>query len=164
MFLIREIKKEDINKICEIMLAFPDFYPEFYVNSTKRGGIKWLLRYAVKSNDKYDVKSYVIEEDGQIVGHIAYLKDICCFQGGIYDIRALAVDANKTGNDYGKILLRHIKNELKKIKARMLFLQTSKDSYKFYLRQGYVLEHIIKNYWGKGSDRYILKLQILDVG
>ena len=160
MFLIREIKKEDINKICKMMLAFPDSYAEYYVNSTKRGGIKWLLRYAVKSRDKYDVKSYVMEDNKQIIGHIAYMKDVRCFlpcsEEGVYEMQALAIYTGKTGKGYGKILLNHVENELKKIDARMLWLQAGKQSCKFYLNQGYYLVGVFKNYWGKNLDRYLL--------
>jgi len=154
--LLRPTTKKDVSKICKLMLPFPDLYAEYYVNSKKRGGIKWLLKYALKAGDEYDAKSYVAELDGKIVGHIAYYKDIHCFQGGVYGIRALVVDKNKRGKGYSKILIRHIENELKKIDARIAWMQTDKKSHKYYLSQKYFLVCIFKNFWGKGLDRYVL--------
>ena len=156
MFLIRDTRREDIDKICKIMCFFPDSYHENYVNSIKRGGVKWLLRYAIESKDKYDIKLYVMEKNKQIIGHIAYYKDVRCFQGGVYEMQALAIDSDKTNRGNGKALLKHVENELKKINARILWLQTNKYFYEFYLNQGYYLVGIFKNYWGKYSDRYLL--------
>lgn len=160
MYSIKPTKEKDINKVCKLMLPFPKSYPKHYVNSTKRGGIKWLLQYATKSKDKYDVKSYILELNKQIIGHVIYYKDVRCFEGGVYELRALVINSSYANKEYGKLLLNHIEKELKKINARMLWLQTDKSKYKFYLKQKYSLVGIYKNYWGKDKDRYVFSKNI----
>ena len=152
---IRKLRKKDIKAIAGIMLEFPGAYPTDYINSKKRGSIRWLLEYALRGKDKFDVGSFVLEANGRVVGHIAYFKDDRAFAGGVYEMRALIVDKEYQGKGCGKKLIKYLEGELKKIKARIIWMQTEEEA-SFYEKLGYKMIAIYKNYWGKGRDRYIL--------
>lgn len=123
----------------------------------KRGGIQWLLNYALSSKDIFDVRNFVLEVDNKIIGHIAYIKDVRCFEGGIYELCALVVDKSHQGKDYGKQLIRHTETELKKINARIAWMQTGeKNKIDYYKKLGYKLIAEWKNYWGINKHRYVM--------
>lgn len=138
------------------MQDFPDSYPDYYVNSTKRGGIKWLLQYALSSKDILDVGSFVAELDGKIIGHIAYYKDVRCFEGGVYELRALIVDKNYQQKGYGGDLIAFAEKNLKEIRARIIWLQTEKEGTPYYEKLGYSLIAVYKDFWGKNRNRYVM--------
>lgn len=61
---------------------------------------------------------------------------------------------------YGRTLLRKVINELKYIGARKLFVDTSSDpnyikAVNFYLKNGFKLEAVLRDYYGKGEDQII---------
>jgi GNAT superfamily N-acetyltransferase len=156
-FQIRDLQKEDISTIIKIMFEFPATYPEDYVNSNKRGSIRWLLNYLLHPEDIYDGGSFVLEVDNKIVGHAAYLKDTRCFEGGVYELRALVVDKKYQNRGYSEKLIKHLESELKKISGRSVWLQTGrKDITSYYKSMGYKSIGKYPNYWGPAKHRYIL--------
>lgn len=153
---IRKAQSKDIQNILKLMLNFSGAYPAEYVNSKKRGSIRWLLENIIKAKDKIDSASFVFEEAGEVIGHIAYYKDDRCFEGGVYELRALIVNKKYQHKGCGTLLTKFIEQELKMIKARLIWLQTNKNETKFYQTLGYKVIAVYKNYWGKGRDRYVL--------
>ncbi len=156
MLKIRKLQKKDIKSIVGMMFEFPLAYPSNYINSKKRGSIRWFLAYALRSKDKFDIGSFVLEMDHKVIGHIAYFKDDRVFSGGVYEMRALIVDKKYQGKGYGKKLIEYLEEELKKIKARIIWLQTEKEEADYYKKLGYKLIAVYKNYWGIGKDRFVL--------
>lgn len=156
MIKIRKLRGKDIVAIMKIMGDFPDSYPPYYVNSLKRGGIKWLLCYILRVKDIFDAAGFVLEDSGKIIGHIAYWKDVRCFEGGVYELRALVVGKNYQGKGYGEKLIKHAEKELQKIKTRMIWLQAEKKELAYYRKLGYKKIAIYKNYWGKNRHRFIM--------
>lgn len=161
MLKIRKLQKKDIKSVIGIMLEFPLAYPSNYINSKKRGSIRWLLEYALRSKDKFDIGSFVLEIDNKVVGHIAYFKDDRAFSGGVYEMRALIVDKKHQGKGCGKKLIESLEEELKKIKTRIIWLQTEKEEVSFYKKVDYKLIAVYKNYWGKGRDRYVFSRDLI---
>ncbi len=159
-FKIRNLQKEDIEVITKMMLKFPGSYPANYVNSGKRGGILWLLEYVLSPQDKYDARSFILEEDDQIVGHIAYMSDVRSFECDVYELRALVVDKERQGKDYGKQLFKHAETELQKIKARIIWFQTGKEEVPYYEKLGYEFLFEWKDYFGAGQHRYIMERKL----
>lgn len=157
---IRNLQKEDIPVIIKIMLQFPVTYPKAYVNSDKRGSILWLLKYVLSPEDIYDGGSFVLEVDNQIVGHVAYFRDTRCFEGGVYELRALVVDKKYQNKGYSEQLIKHVENELKKIGGRSVWLQTGrKEMVPYYKSMGYKLIGKYPNYWGTGKHRNTMYLE-----
>src|SRR3989344_256588 len=99
MQIIRNLREGDVEAVLRIMSDFPDAYGASYRDSEKRGGIRWLFHYALSQNDPLDARCFVLELDGKVVGHLAYLKDVRCFEGGVYELRALAVDKDHQKRD-----------------------------------------------------------------
>ena len=159
MVKIRKLQKKDIKAITQMMLEFSDSYPKDYVNSKNRGSIKWLLQYALVSKDKFDVGSFVLELNGKVIGHIAYYKDERSFEGLVYELRALVIDKNYQNKGFGTKLIKYLEKELKKLKARIIWLQTGKKSV-YYKKLGYKLVAIYRNYWAKNKDRYVMARQL----
>jgi ribosomal protein S18 acetylase RimI-like enzyme len=68
-------------------------------------------------------------------------------------------------NKYGKTLLRKVINELKGIGAKKLFVDTSSDpnyikAVDFYLKNGFKLEAVLRDYYGKGEDQLIFGIEL----
>lgn len=160
--IIRDLRKDDRNAIAAMMRDFPDAYPQYYVDSLELGGIRWLFQYALASKDPAEVKSFVLEVAGIRAGHIAYLRDSRSFKGQVYEIRALVIDKQYQGEDFGKILIRYTLSELKNIGARLVWLQTGKKSVSYYKKLGFSLIARYKHYWGEGKTRYVMGKYLTD--
>jgi ribosomal protein S18 acetylase RimI-like enzyme len=151
---IRRLKEDDIDYVMEIMAKFPESYPREYLSSNKRGSIKWLLNYLLSPEDDYDGGSYVLVSWGSIIGHIAYIKDVRCFEGGVYELSAFVVDKDYQGKSFGKKMIEFAENMIRKLGGRIIWLQTeSKMGY--FEKLGYKEIAVFPNYWGKGRDRHI---------
>lgn len=154
--IIRDLRRGDIKHILKIMAQFPDAYPPLYRNAKTRGGIVWLLNYALSCHDPIDARSFVLEVDDQIAGHIAYLRDVRCFEGGVYELRAMVLDRQYYRMGYGEDLVEYLLEELKKIKTRLVWLQTGKYSMSFWHKCGFKQIARYPNYWPKFRSRHIL--------
>lgn len=161
MLKIRKLQQKDIKTILGIMKEFPESYPSYYVNSLKRGGVKWLLNYAFRVKDIFDAQSFVLETGGKAIGHINYYKDVRSFEGMVYELKALIIDKKYQGKGYGAKLMKFAERKLRKIKARIIWLQTNKKEAAFYKALGYKPVEVYRNYWGKNRHRYVL-LKYLD--
>ena len=159
--IIRSLTIKDVEKVLDILDKFPEAFSVKYVFSKKRGGIKWLLKYVLSADDIYDVGSFVLEIGGKVIGHIAYLKDVGCFEGGVYELKALAVCKDKQQQSYGERLIRHAENALMKIGGRIIKLQTGDAALiKYYENLGYKVIGEIKNYWKEGANCFIMSREL----
>ncbi|NBL65826.1 GNAT family N-acetyltransferase [Flavobacterium sp. NST-5] len=60
----------------------------------------------------------------------------------------------------GKLLLQHRLKEIAKFdKVEKVVVRTSQLVYRYYEKQGFVLQNIIKDYWDLGFDLYEMELQ-----
>ncbi len=64
------------------------------------------------------------------------------------------------GQGIGKSLLKYRLNEITKFdKVEKVVVRTSQLVYKFYEKQGFILQKITKDYWDLGFDLYEMELQ-----
>jgi ribosomal protein S18 acetylase RimI-like enzyme len=66
---------------------------------------------------------------------------------------------------FGKHLFHFIEKELKKLNVKKLFVDTSSDEFyktalRWYIKFGFKLEAIIKNYYGQNEDQLILSIDL----
>ncbi len=101
----------------------------------------------------YEIEDYfVIEFDNQLIGaggiNFANNRTI----GKIsWDI----IHPNQQKKGFGKQLLTHRIEHLKKIDSvELISVRTSQHTYKFYEKNGFKLNNIIKDYWAEGFDLY----------
>ena len=64
------------------------------------------------------------------------------------------------GKSLGSQLLKHRIGKLKSIDSiQKIIVRTSQLAYKFYEKQGFVLNEIKKDYWAKGFDMYSMEYE-----
>ena len=106
---------------------------------------------------------YVLEIDQNnekvIVGTIGYSIDK--YESEQYWLGWFYVHQEHQNHNYGKKLLNHIVGQMRRMNVKKLFVNTS--SYRtyipaliFYLKNGFKMESVIKNYYGGDEDQLIL--------
>ena len=74
------------------------------------------------------------------------------------------IDPNFHGKGIGKILMQHRFNHLSEnSNIDFIVVRTTQLVYKFYVKMGFTLERIKKDYWAKGFDLYEMKMQIKSI-
>lgn len=152
---IRSAKKEDISNILKVI-------------GSDRFGNKWdkpLAKryYKSKFNNTCNCfegdKVFVGMVKKKIVAVIGYCPDRLETKRS-YWLGWFYVHKDYRDNKYGQTLLRKVINELKDIGARKLFVDTSSDpnyikAVDFYLKNGFKLEAVLRDYYGEGEDQII---------
>ncbi len=108
-------------------------------------------------------KVYVIEKDGAIIGVIGYSIDK--YETKNYWLGWFYIHSEYCKKGHGKELFHFIKEKLKNMNVKKLFVDTSSDElYKTallsYIKFGFKLEAIIKGYYGKKEDQLILSIDL----
>ncbi len=104
-------------------------------------------------------KVYVGLEGEKVVGVTGYFIDR--YETKSYWLGWFYIDKSHVNRGYGKQLFRFIKNTLKNIGVTKLFVNTSSDYFyktalNFYLDHGFRIEAVIRDYYWKGEDQFIL--------
>ena len=79
-----------------------------------------------------------------------------------YDLYWIAVDPNIHGKGTGSRLVKHMEDDLKQTGGKIILIETSgKPEYenerKFYLKNGYEVQTIIKDFYRSGDDLYVYR-------
>jgi ribosomal protein S18 acetylase RimI-like enzyme len=103
---------------------------------------------------------YVSETDGSTTGYICYGKRP--LTEGTYDLYWIAVDPNIHGKGLGSRLVKHMEEDLMKSGAKLILIETSgKPEYenerRFYTKNGYEVQTIIKDFYRTADDLYIYR-------
>ncbi|UKJ09366.1 GNAT family N-acetyltransferase [Solitalea lacus] len=70
------------------------------------------------------------------------------------------IDPDFQGRGVGQKLLNYRIELLKSIKdIERIKVRTSQLAYKFYQKNGFVLQTVVKNYWAKGFDLYDMQYE-----
>lgn len=114
--------------------------------------------------DQTDYIIFVAEIENQAAGYVCYGPAPAA--EGTYDMYWIAVNPDMHNRKIGKTLLTHIENEIKNKNGRMIIIETSSlEKYhptrQFYLRNGYVLEASLKDFYRPGDDRQIYVKRLL---
>jgi len=150
---IRDARVEDKDKILQLIESHP---------------CKWDKGIAKRYYDDYfsdnsvflkGDKVYVLVSDRRIIGVIGYSLDR--YETKNYWLDWYYIDKKYEGQGYGRKLLHHVTRELKRKGVKRLFVDTSSDRFysnalRMYLGNGFKIEAIIRDYYGKGEDQIIL--------
>lgn len=143
-FKIREFKSKDKQALIEILkLNTPKYFAESEIDD--------FVLYLGNAIEKY----FVVESQGEIIGAGGINFNHYNKEGRIsWDF----IHPEFQGRGVGKKLLNHRIELLKSMKnIEKITVRTSQSAYKFYEKNGFQLQNIIKDYWAKGFDLYRLK-------
>ncbi len=158
-YKIRLLQKRDISGLLKIMEEFSDAYSSIYLNSLKRGSIRWLFNYFLNCKDRKEVTCYVLLHNRKVIGHCGYLRDVRAFEGGVYELRALVIAKEYQGEKLSELLRNHIEEKIKKLSGRIIWLQTSStnkvEKNKYFKKLGYKLIVAYEDYWGDKRNRLV---------
>jgi len=79
---------------------------------------------------------------------------------GTFDVYWIGVDSRSQGRGYGRALLEHVEERVRKLKGRQIIIETSgrplyESTRGFYLKTGYLEVARIPEFYGPGDDRVI---------
>lgn len=150
---IRPVIAADRQRIHEILVAVNIF------NEEEVRCAEELVELSIGEPEKGEYISYVAEDPaGAIHGYVCYgptpLTD------GVFDLYWIAIDPTRQGQGCGQILLRFVENEVRRMRGRMLLIETSsKESYastmRFYERSGYDEISRIKDFYRIEDDKVV---------
>jgi len=145
--MIRSYKSEDKTKLIDLLkLNIPRYFDEAEEND--------FIEYLANHAKNY----YVIEENRQIIGSggINYFAELS--QARIsWDI----IHPDFHGKGIGtKLILFRINQIKKNPEINLISVRTTQLVYKFYQKNGFVLEKVVKDYWAKGFDLYKMTLKL----
>lgn len=112
-----------------------------------------------KHPERDDYATAVLEEpEGVVQGYVTF--GATPLTEGVYDLYWIAVDPKQQGQGFGQVLLRHVENEVRRQRGRMLLIETSsKTSYastiRFYERAGYTEISRIKDFYRIADDKLV---------
>lgn len=145
-FKIREFKPKDKQVLIEILkLNTPKYFAESEVDD--------FALYLDNAIEKY----FVVETQGKIIGAGGINFNYYNKEGRIsWDF----IHPEFQGRGVGKKLLNHRIELLKSMgNIKKITVRTSQSAYKFYEKNGFQLQNIIKDYWAIGFDLYRLKYE-----
>lgn len=125
---------------------------------------KEVLDEAIKGGAKGHYQSFSLLEDGFPVGWICYGPTPCTI--GTYDVYWIGVAPNRQGKGYGRALLQFAEKRLKRLKARLIVIETSgRSTYDstrgFYLGTGYREAARVTDFYAPGDPRVIYTKQLV---
>jgi ribosomal protein S18 acetylase RimI-like enzyme len=114
--------------------------------------------HAGRSGD--DHVAIVDERDGQVVGYAYYAPDIMTDRSWYLYWIAVAKDVQARG--IGGALLRHAEADVRSRNGRLLFIETSSLPHseltrKFYLKHGYAITGVLRDFYSDGDDMVIFR-------
>jgi ribosomal protein S18 acetylase RimI-like enzyme len=157
---IRPAERRDLKRIEEIMVANTLFSPE-----EVRCSIELVEIFLDESDpERNDYLTHVVEgPDGEVQGYVCF--GATPLTDGVYDLYWIAVDPSTQGQGFGQVLLRFVEDELRRLRGRMLLIETSsKASYasttRFYERSGYTEVSRIKDFYRAEDDKIVYCKQL----
>lgn len=153
----QKTQSKDIRMIIGLMKQYPDDYSQKYLNSTERGSMRNILNYAAKAEPS-EAGSFIAKLEDQVIGHIAYMRDVRNFEGRIFEMIGLVIGKRFSHLGLGTALVLDLLHHLERNQmAQSVWAQTeNKSNIAFY--ESFEFKHIatFPNYWGLGRDRYIV--------
>jgi ribosomal protein S18 acetylase RimI-like enzyme len=152
--MIRKLKKTDRIKLRRILIETNHFNKEEVKVAME------LIDVYLNNRKQKDYIIYVYETDDskETGGYICYGRRP--LTDATYDLYWIAVDPNIHGKGIGSTLVKFMEEDLKKMKGNLILIETSgKEHYsgerKFYEKNGYTVQTIIKDFYRKGDDLYV---------
>lgn len=120
--------------------------------------VDFSLRPSVKSEYTVQVIAGDASEGGLILGYVCYGPTPRA--EGVFDLYWIAVDPARQGQGLGRLLLRFVEQEVRKLNGRMLLIETSsrrsnEPTIRFYRNSGYEEISRIKDFYRVRDDKVI---------
>ncbi len=154
--MIRKLKRTDRSKLRKILVDTNHFNKE---------EIKVALELIDTYLDHRRQKDYIIyvyetDDSRKTAGYICYGRRP--LTEATYDLYWIAVDPNIHGKGIGSILVKYMEEDLRKMNGKLVLIETSgKEHYegerKFYEKNGYDVQTIIKDFYKPGDDLYVFR-------
>lgn len=150
--MIRRIREGDINDIALILRKI-----DTLSDKEKRCAIEDIRCYLAEDEpEKCCFYTYV--DGGKALGFASYSR--APIADRVFELEWLCVEPENQGRGVGSALLSHVEEELKKLGARLLYLETSSiDDYSeirlFYERRGFLSAGFIPHFWKVGDGKFI---------
>lgn len=150
--MIRRLKEEDVGEIAAFLRKIATLSEK-----EKRYAIADIQCYLSENEpDKYCFYSCI--EGGKAVGFAAY--SWVPTADRVFELDWLCVKLEYQGRGVGSALLNHVEEELKKVGARILYLETSStveysEIRRFYDKRGFFNVGLIPNFWKVGDGKVI---------
>jgi ribosomal protein S18 acetylase RimI-like enzyme len=154
---IRPAEARDRARIHEILVATARFTEE---------EVGWAMDLVDQSLDaplKSEYSVHVVEEPDSGPGRM--IQGFVCYgptpkTEGVYDLYWIAVDPRHQGHGFGQLLLRFVENDVRRLRGRMLLIETrSRAAYeptiRFYQRSGYSEISRIKDFYRIEDDKIV---------
>lgn len=154
---IRPAETKDRGRIHEILVATARFSNE------EVGWAMDLVDQGVETGERGEYLVSVVEEPDS--GPRRAVQGFVCYgptpkTEGVYDLYWIAVDPKRQGQGLGQVLLKFVENEVRRMRGRMLLIETrSRASYaptiRFYQRSGYAEVTRIKDFYRIEDDKIV---------
>ena len=157
MITIRPMRPADRQPIAEIIKATDVFSDDEFDVAME------LIDIYLGGKAQSDYILHVAEKDGVVVGYVCYGPTDCT--EGTFDLYWIAVSPSCQGSGIGKQLMAFTEREVASKGGRIVIIETSsqlkyKPTQDFYLRNGYVVEARVKDFYRNGDDRLIYTKRI----
>jgi len=155
-FMIRKLIHDDREQIQSILIDTHHFNDDEIKVAIE------LIDVYLNEAKQTDYIIYVIENDErkQAAGYICYGKRP--LTDWTYDLYWIAVDPNIHGKGLGSQLVKHMEDDLAGSGGKIILIETSgkaeyENERKFYTKNGYEVQTIIKDFYRRGDDLFIYR-------
>src|SRR4030095_546707 len=156
MCMIRKLEKDDSEPIKKILEDTNHFNGEEIKVALE------LIDIYLNDANQTDYIIYAFEDDDakQLAGYICYGKRP--LTDWTYDLYWIDVDVYIHGKGFGSKLVKHMEDDLIVRGGRIILIETSgkaeyENERKFYTKNGYVVQTIIKDFYRSGDDLYVYR-------
>lgn len=151
--MIRKLIKEDRNLLKQVLIDTQHFNAEEI-----QVALELIDTYLKDEEGDYIIYIYADDITDRVEGYICYGKRP--LTEGTYDLYWIAVDPNVHGKGIGSKLVAFMEEDLKERGGTLVLIETSgKAAYenerKFYEKNHYKLQTVIKNFYRAGDDLVI---------
>ncbi len=154
--MIRKLIRSDRDEIKSILEGTGHFNEEEIKVAIE------LIDIYLNDEKQTDYIIYVSEDEseGKAAGYICYGKRP--LTDWTYDLYWIAVDTRIHGKGTGSKLVKHMEEDLTKSGGKLILIETSgkaeyENERKFYTKNGYDVQTIIKDFYRSGDDLYIYR-------
>src|SRR4051812_25597369 len=108
-------------------------------------------------------RAVVLERDGRVLAYAYYAPDVMTDRSWYLYWIAVAADAQNRG--LGGELMRHVEQDVRSRQGRAMFIETSslphsEPTRRFYLRQGYAVTGVLRDFYSDGDDMVVFRKRL----
>lgn len=152
--MIRKLIRDDREQIQSILIDTHHFNDDEIKVAIE------LIDVYLNDAKQTDYIIYTYENDGKAAGYICYGKRP--LTDWTYDLYWIAVDPNIHGKGLGSQLVKFMEDDLSGSGGKIILIETSgkaeyENERKFYVKNGYEVQTIIKDFYRRGDDLFIYR-------